>query len=223
MRFFLLISLMFLSIVVRAESTNNDLVQFKISSLQLFSSFSSFTYFQGDERNRARLFKAKDQANRDLARLENPEAVLVDKWNDVIAYVERYESFNFDGGDMGLEVSWSILRREFNIIIDPLIAQKMNPIDVLKINMEIILSQYMGYANSTTGGYNVSSSEESLEKKIESFTQSLQKFAKTDDKFQPLNKKWGYINGTLAAYNSNVAPFVVLYTYDSMRKMIASL
>ena len=223
MRFILLISLMFLSIVVRAESTNNNLVQFKISSLQLFSSFSSFTYFQGDDRNRARLLKAKDQANRDLASVENPETALVDKWNEVITYIERHEGFSFDGVDMSLEASWSILRREFNLIIDPLIVGKMNPIDVLQINMEIILSQYMGYANSTTGGYGVSFAEEPLEKKIDTLTQSLQQFAKTDEKFQPLNKKWGYINGTLSAYNSNVAPFVVLYTYESMRKMIASL
>ena len=223
MRYFLLISFMFLSLVARAESTNDRLVQFKISSLQLFSSFSSFTYFQGDERNRTRLLNAKEQGQRDLAAIENPDTALVDKWKEVITYVERHEDFNFDGVDMSLEASWSILRREFNIIIDPLIVGKVNPIDVLQINMEIILSQYMGYANSTTGGYGVSFAEESLENKINALTQSIQQFTEADERFQPLSKKWGYINGTLLAYNSNVAPFVVLYTYDSMRKMIASL
>ena len=221
MKIFLLISLMFLSMVTRAEATNN-LVQFKISSLQLFSSFSSFIYFQGDERNRARLLKAKEKGSRDLALIENPEVELVSKWTGLVSYIERYEDFNFDGVDMSLEASWSILRREFNLIIDPLISGNMNPVDALQINMEVILSQYMGYANSTTGGYGVSFAEEPMENMIDALTQELKALANTDKKYHELNKKWGYINGTLLAYNSNVAPFVVLYTYDSMRRMIAS-
>jgi len=43
-----------------------------------------------------------------------------------------------------------------------------------------------------------------------------------DAKYKPLARKWGYIEKTLLAYNSNVAPFVVMHTFDKMRTMIAS-
>jgi hypothetical protein len=42
-----------LPLVSNAETDNDNLLQFKLFSLQFFSSFSAFIYFQGDDRNRA--------------------------------------------------------------------------------------------------------------------------------------------------------------------------
>lgn len=58
-----------------------------------------------------------------------------------------------------MEASCSIHRKEFNKIIDPLIRGDLAVIDDLQLKLESILSQYLGYANSSTGGYGVSFGE----------------------------------------------------------------
>lgn len=218
----LLISLILVSFVSRAESDSDPIIQFKISSLQLFSSFSSFIYFQGDDRNRTRLLNAKNRGDQAIAALPDSDVELKLKWKQISEYVESYQSHNFDGVDMSLEGGWSILQRELNELIAQKKATKATGISAIQINMETILSQYMGYANSTTGGYGVSYGDTPLEDQIKSLKQELAILADADSQYQPLVKKWSYIQGTLLAYNSNVAPFVVLHTFDGMRKMIAS-
>ena len=218
----LAVSLIFLSLASRAESDSHPMIQFKISSLQLFSSFSSFIYFQGDDRNRTRLLNAKNRGDQAIAALPDSEVELKLKWKEISEYVESYQSYNFDGVDMSLEGGWSILQRELNELIAGKAVTKATGISAIQINMETILSQYMGYANSTTGGYGVSYGDTPLEDQIKSLKQELTILADADSRYQPLVKKWSYIQGTLLAYNSNVAPFVVLHTFDGMRKMIAS-
>ena len=222
MKIFVLIGLMILSLASWAEQPTDNYIKFKISSLQLFSSFSSFIYFQGNDRNRARLLTAKEQGNQAIALLPDSEVALKEKWKEITDFVALYQSYDFDGADMSLEAGWSIHQREFNKIIDDRATGEIQTIDEFQIKMETILSQYMGYANSTTGGYGVSYADIPLDKLVENMGQELIELAKTDSKYQPLQKRWNYIQGTLLAYNSNVAPFVVLHTFDGMRKMIAS-
>lgn len=222
MKIFVLIGLMILSLASWAEQSTDNFIKFKISSLQLFSSFSSFIYFQGDERYRTRLLAAKEQGNKAIALLPDSEVALKEKWKEITDYVALYQSYEFDGADMSLEAGWSIHQREFNKIIDARTTGDIQVVDAFQIKMETILSQYMGYANSTTGGYGVSYADIPLDKQVENMSQELLELAKTDSKYQPLQKRWNYIQGTLLAYNSNVAPFVVLHTFDGMRKMIAS-
>jgi hypothetical protein len=50
----------------------------------------------------------------------------------------------------------------------------------------------------------------------------LSELAQIDNKYQSLFKQWSYIQKPLLAYNTNVAPFIVLHTFDRMRKIIAS-
>ena len=222
MKIFVLIGLMILSLASWAEQPTDNYIKFKISSLQLFSSFSSFIYFQGNDRNRARLLAAKEQSNQAIALLPDFDVALKEKWKEITDFVELYQSYAFDGADMSLEAGWSIHQREFNKIIDARTTGDIHTIDEFQIKMETILSQYMGYANSTTGGYGVSYADIPLDKLVENMGQELIELAKTDSKYQPLQKRWNYIQGTLLAYNSNVAPFVVQHTFDGMRKMIAS-
>ena len=68
----------------------------------------------------------------------------------------------------------------------------------------------------------MSSCDIPLEKQINNRTEELAALAQADDQYQPLLRKWNYIRRTLLAYNSNVAPFVVMHTFDKMRIMIAS-
>ena len=222
MKYSLLISFMFLSLLCRAESDIEDITQFKIASLQVFSSFSSFIYFQGDDRNRVRLAEAKIRGDQFISSLPDSEVELKLKWKEVSEYVAVYQIHNFDGVDMSLEGGWSILQNELNSITAARSIGKAGRMDEIQITMESILSQYMAYANSTTGGYGVSSGEIPLEKQINNMTEELVALAQADDQYQPLLRKWNYIRRTLLAYNSNVAPFVVMHTFDKMRTMIAS-
>jgi hypothetical protein len=217
----LVFSFIVLSLATRAESNVDNLNQFKISSLQVFSSFSSFIYFQGDDRNRTRLLTAMAGGDKTNSLLSDEDIELKLKWKQISDYVASYQAHDFDGADMSLEGGWSILQGELSKIIAERNVAPVEGIADIQIKMESILTQYMAYANSTTGGYGVSYGSIPLEDQIKTLKQKLTDLAQADAKYQPLLRKWSYIQGTLLAYNSNVAPFVVLYTFDGMRKMIS--
>jgi hypothetical protein len=217
----LVFSLTFLSWFSHAEDYSDKVTQFKISSLQLFSSFSSFIYFQGDDRNRTRLVNAKNLGDQAISELPDSDVALKLKWQQVSDYVNDYQTYEFNGADMSLEGGWGLLQGELNVIVSALEATPPSGISSIQIDLETILGQYMAFANSTTGGYGVSNNDIPLEDQINAMTKVLIELAQADVKYQPLLRKWNYIKSTLLAYNSNVAPFVVLYTFDSIRKMIA--
>jgi hypothetical protein len=214
-----IIILFSLPVVCSAESNNDNLLQFKISSLQLFSSFSAFIYFQGDDRNRTRLLNAKEKGDQAISLLPNSKLKL--KWIDISNFVASYKTHRFDGLDMSMEVGWSIHQKELIAILAERNKVEATGIADVQIKMEIILSQYMGYANSTTGGYGVSYGNVSLEEQIEIMQKELSELAQADNKYQSLFEQWSYIHKALLAYNTNVAPFIVLHTFDRMRKIIA--
>ncbi|MFT7411331.1 MAG: hypothetical protein ACI9EX_001942 [Oleispira sp.] len=216
-----IIILFSLPVVCSAESNNDNLLQFKISSLQLFSSFSAFIYFQGDDRNRTRLLNAKEKGDQAISLLPNSKLKLKLKWIDISNFVASYKTHRFDGLDMSMEVGWSIHQKELIAILAERNKVEATGIADVQIKMEIILSQYMGYANSTTGGYGVSYGNVSLEEQIEIMQKELSELAQADNKYQSLFEQWSYIHKALLAYNTNVAPFIVLHTFDRMRKIIA--
>jgi hypothetical protein len=217
------IMLFSLPMICSAESNNDNLLQFKISSFQLFSSFSAFVYFQGDDRNRTRLLNAKKKGDQAISLLPDSElkSKLKLKWIDLSDYVASSISYRFDGLDTSMEVGWTILQKELIATLAERHTAKATGIVDIQIKMETILSQYMGYANSTTGGYGVSYGDLSLEEQIKIMQKELSALAQADNKYQSLFKQWNYIQTALLAYNTNVAPFVVLHTFDRMRKIIA--
>ena len=234
----LIISFIFLSLATHAESDSDSdsdsdsFTQFKISSLQLVSSFSSFIYFEGDKRNQLRLQQAKIKGDQALAKLTVPNPELTLKWQQISDYLDSSQVYQFD---VNLEAGWSILQGELSQIIkeyEATLAFEENAsvqtisnakqISLLQVKMETILSRYMAFANSTLGGYGISSKGTPLEQQIKSVSIELQKLAAQDVKYKPLANKWGYIDKTLLAYNSNVAPFVVMHTFEQMRKIIAA-
>jgi hypothetical protein len=133
---------------------------------------------------------------------------------------------------MSLEGGWSILRGELTDItqklessIQPQAVNQQNAelnILNLQLNMEKVLSQYMGYANSTTGGYGVSYGDTPLEQQIEEISSEVKALAEANKQHQYIAKQWRYIEKTLLAYNSQVAPFVVLHTFDKIRKHVSN-
>lgn len=217
----LIISLVFFSLFSHGDEYSDKVNQFKISSLQLSSSFSSFIYFQGDDRNRTRLMNAKNMGDQAILELPDSDVALKLKWKQVSDYVNSYQAYDFNGADMSLEGGWSLLQGELNSVISDLGLPAAKGIVGIQVDLETILGQYMAFANSTTGGYGVSNNGIPLEDQINAMTQRLVELAQTDTKYQPLLRKWNYIRRTLLAYNSNVAPFVVYHTFDSIRRMIA--
>jgi hypothetical protein len=227
---FITITFLFLSLVCRAESETKSLVQFKIASLQLLSSFSSYIYFEGDKRNTARLNEAKIRGDQALSNLPVPNSALSLKWQQMSDYLDSSQERQFD---VNLEAGWSIVQVELDQIIEAyesiLALEEVkkdiptdNKISDLQIKMETILSRYMAFANSTMGGYGISSKGTPLKEQIELVSKDMAKLAEEDDKYKPLARKWKYIEKTLLAYNSNVAPFVVMHTYGKMREIIAT-
>ncbi len=218
----LLLILLSVSSATRAQVPADQFVNVRISSLQLFSAFASFIYFQGNDKSLARVQTALQKGDAAISALPDSETELKDKWQQITDYVAFNKNHKFDGVSMSLEAGWSIQQREFNKMIDQRTPKNLTGLDDVQIKMEIILSQYMGYANSTTGGYGVSYALVPLEKRINSVSQQLEILADKNPEYQELQKRWNYIQNTLLSYNSNVAPFVVLHTFEKMRAMIAA-
>lgn len=218
----LLLSLLGIAPASRAQVPADEFVNIRISSLQLFSAFSSFIYFQGNDKSLARVQLARKKGDEAMAALPDTETELKDKWQQIIDYVTLNRDHKFDGVSMSLEAGWSIQQREFNKMIDGRTPQNLAGLDDVQIKMEIILSQYMGFANSTTGGYGVSYALVPLEQRINEVTEQLDALTQKHPEYQNLQKRWNYIQKTLLSYNSNVAPFVVLHTFEKMRAMIAA-
>jgi hypothetical protein len=228
MQYALIFSLIFFCLTCRAESDLEKVTQFKIASLQLLSSFSAYIYFEGDDLNKTRLQQAKIHGDEALVNLSDNNADLKLKWQQISAYVEASQGREFD---VNLEAGWSILLEELNQIIKqqevtvntPNVSiSDLSTITKLHVKMESILSRYMAFANSTLGGYGITSQGIPLENEIETVTLGLSKLAEKNAKYVKLSKKWEYIENTLLAYNSNVAPFVVMHTFDNIRKIIAN-
>ena len=228
MQYALIFSLIFFCLPCRAESDLEKVTQFKIASLQLLSSFSAYIYFEGDDLNKTRLQQAKIHGDEALVNLSDNNADLKLKWQQISAYVEASQGREFD---VNLEAGWSILLEELNQIIKqqevtvntPNVSiSDLSTITKLHVKMESILSRYMAFANSTLGGYGITSQGIPLENEIETVTLGLSKLAAKNAKYVKLSKKWEYIENTLLAYNSNVAPFVVMHTFDNIRKIIAN-
>lgn len=230
MKKLVLLALLSLPVLSVADTSQQKIIQFKISSLQLFSSFSSFMYFHGDDRNRNRLLQAQSRGDQAILALASSNNELLNKWNQISEYTKLYQEQNSNESDMSLEAGWSILQGELATIVKTLekgssdtnSLSKQSDIISVQVRMEMILSRYMAYANSTTGGYGVSYGEIPLEKQIADVSERLAQLVKVDSKYGSIMKQWKYIQGTLLAYNSNVAPFVVLHTFDKMRKLIAA-
>ncbi|MBL4880145.1 MAG: hypothetical protein JKX82_02355 [Oleispira sp.] len=222
----LVITLMFLSLACHAESDMDKAVQFKIASLQLLSSFSSYIYFEGDSRNQVRLHQAKIQGDKALLELSVPNQELSLKWKQISDYLDSSQGDQFD---VNLEAGWSILQLELSQTLETyeagLAVDKEtvagNNISNLQVKMEIILSRYMAFANSTLGGYGITSKGDPLEDQIKAVSVDMAELVEKDAKYKPLARKWRYIEKTLLAYNSDVAPFVVMHTYGKMREMLA--
>ena len=228
----LVITFMFLSLACHAESDVDKVVQFKIASLQLLSSFSSYIYFEGDKKSVARLNQSKMRGDQALSNLAIPNPALSLKWQQISDYLESSQGREFD---VNLEAGWSILQVELNQAVEayedtldldkgevPQGLSAENKISNLQVKMETILSRYMVFANSTWGGYGISSKGIPLNEQIESVSKDMVELAEADDNYKPLARKWKYIEKTLLAYNTNVAPFVVMHTYEKMREMIAA-
>lgn len=212
---------------------NFPLLSFEISSHQLSSAFSAFIYFEGGEKHLKRVQQAVASSEQRFQALEDKPAGLQTAWSVVKAHVKRYESHVFNGVDMSLEGGWSLALNKLQSEIEALKAAQPVEADQqqsihyqalsFNLSLENLLSQYMSIANSTTGGYGVSRGDLSIEDRVAMTETLLMALKKSGQNVDAVNRKWQYIKKTILAYNSNIAPFVVIHTIETIRKKSAHL
>jgi hypothetical protein len=204
------------------------LIEVKLATLQLSSAYSAFVYFQGDKRNLKRLQAALDKGNEALTSLNVPSSNLHKKWQKSIEHINSIQAVQFDGSDIGHDVKWSLLQKDLNAELAKLesASKEVTAVDsifellTLQLKMENLLSQYMTFSNAITGSYGSIRNEIPFEQQVENITTGLASFEVNNENINKVRSKWKYIKKTLLAYNSNVAPFVVLHTYDKIRSEI---
>ena len=215
-----------LSSQVQAQQT--PLIEVKLATLQLSSAYSAFVYFQGDKRNVKRLQTALGKGNEALTSLNVPSSNLHKKWQQSIEHINSIQAYQFDGSDIGHDVKWSLLQKDLNVELAKLeseskeVAENNSTYELLtlQLKMENLLSQYMTFSNAITGSYGSIRNEIPFEQQVENITTGLASFEVNNENINKVRSKWKYIKKTLLAYNSNVAPFVVLHTYDKIRSEI---
>jgi len=215
------------------SGSDYPLLNFEISSHQLSSAFSAFIYFEGGDKHLRNINQALTNTEAQLQALTIKNAGLEKAWADAKAHVERYEGHVFNGFDMSLEGGWSLVQNAMQAEI--LALKQTNPVSdeakqgqiylllSFRLSLEELLAQYMSIANSTTGGYGVSRGELSIEDRVAMTEDLLQKLKSSGANVDAINRKWQYIKKTILAYNSNIAPFVVIHTVDTIRKQSARL
>lgn len=227
-RFIFGLSVLYLGLVNHSKAQSAELLEVKLATLQLSSSYSAFVYFQGDHRNLKRLQTALSKGNDALTSLNVPSTDLQQKWQKSVQFVNAIQQYQFDGSDVGLDVKWSLLLKDLNEELSTFEDKSSNKKGVdakmglllLQLKMENILSQYMTFSNAITGSYGSIRNEIPFEQQVENITTGLASFEGDNENINKVRSKWKYIKKTLLAYNSNVAPFVVLHTYDKIRSEI---
>lgn len=235
MKFLTLLVSILLSSWTHANTDARSLLEFKLASVQLSASFSAFLYFQGDKRNILRLHSARRNGDEALEKITSSSEVLTKRWKNIVYYLEKNSGHQFDDSDISLAVSWSLLQRELNEELDKLISNSneasssytitdnATEILTLQLKMENILSQYMTFANATTGSYGSIRNEIPFEQQIENITVDMNTLSQGKEQYDSLKRNWKYIKKTLLAYNSNIAPYIVLHTFDKMRVDISEV
>lgn len=226
MKFLVLLTTLVFSSSTFANFDNRALIEFKLASVQLSASFSAFLYFKGDKRNILRLHSARKKGDEALAKLTLSSSVLNQRWQNIVYYLEKNSGHQFDDSDIGLGVSWSLLQRELNEELHALMANNNGEVTAshnsmslltLQLKMENILAQYMTFSNATTGSYGSIRNEIPFEVQIEKISDDIEQLSLNTEKLDNLKRNWQYIKRTLLAYNSNIAPYIVLHTFDKMR------
>jgi hypothetical protein len=227
-KFLLKISTLIFWLSSQVQAQQTSLIEVKLATLQVSSSYSAFVYFQGDTRNLKRLQTALDKGNEVLTSLNVPSSELHKKWQQSIEHINSIKAYQFDGSDIGHDVKWSLLQKDLNAELVKLEGTSKEAAGsdstfellTLQLKMENLLSQYMTFSNAITGSYGSIRNEIPFEQQVENITTGLASFEVNNKNINKVRSKWKYIKKTLLAYNSNVAPFVVLHTYDKIRSEI---
>lgn len=235
MRILRYLILMVLSLPAWSQANAEDfpLLSFEVSTQQLSSAFSAFIYFEGGEKHLKRVKSAVAHSEDLFQALPDKTPALNNAWYAAKAHVKQYEGHVFNGFDMSLEGGWSLAQNALQAEIQalknaqPVSAdlQQDKAYQTLSFNLalETLLSQYMSIANSTTGGYGVSRGDLSIEDRVAMTESLLMTLKDSGQNVDAINRKWQYIKKTILAYNSNIAPFVVIHTIETIRKKSAQL
>ena len=215
MRVFFVVICLLLSTKSLADQT---LEQLELLSYRLSSSFGAFIFFEGQQDYLQRAEQNLSRGSELLTHIEGQHPDIHKLWHQAEDFIEQNTHRSFEGVDMTLEASWSLLTLELQEKISKLTAQNYSsPAVKLQIELEQILVHYMKFANSTVGGYGVSLSHKTIEQRVADAQQLLnENFAKQ----RRLQRKWNYIKRTVLAYNSNTAPYIVIKVFDDMRELI---
>lgn len=204
-----------------------DATAFEVASHQLASAFSAFVYFEGGQRH----LKAIDQrlvaAQQKLALIKTPPEKMMASWLAIEDYLVQHRGHVFNGVDMSLEGGWGIIQNQFRSELKTYkaslpAAKPSNELKLLNYTLELeeLLSQYMAYANSTTGGYGVSRGGLTIEERVQRVESQMAELKGSGVDVAQMQRKWAYIKKTILAYNSDIAPFVVIHTMNNIRKNI---
>jgi hypothetical protein len=211
-------------------STAEDLIDFEISIKQMSSHYRAFIFFDGDDKYKKSLLSIASQASRfDEVLGDKPQ--LSSRWKAFIDQVYR----NFAEGsavhDVNLQANWTLKSDELNNALSEEKKRKLSNelledplsddyVRLVLLKMESILTSYMVLTNPV-GSYGISAESIDIDIQVVEVTGMLERLNLQDESLKRVARKWSFIKKVLLKYNTKVAPFVVLHSYDKMRKDIS--
>ena len=210
-------------------SCAEDLIDFEIAINQLSSYYRAYIFFDGDDKYKKPLLSIASNASKfDGVLKEKPQ--LSTKWKAFIGQVH----LNFEEGgavhNVNLQANWTLKsdelnnelkvekkeRSSHNVLEDPLSEDYVR---LILLRMEKILTSYMVLTNPV-GSYGISAESIDIDLQVVEVSTMLERLNLQDESLKRVSIKWNFIKKVLLKYNTRVAPFVVLHSYDKMRKDI---
>ena len=215
--------------LVSSFSVAEDLIDFEISIKQMSSHYRAFIFFDGEEKYKKSLLSIASQASKYDEILEDKPQLSV-RWKAFINQLNR----SFEDGsavhDVNLQANWTLKSDELNNALNEEIKNNLpkaldeNPesqsyVRLVLLKMERILTSYMILTNPV-GSYGISAETIDIDLQVVEVTAMLERLNLENESLKRVARKWNFIKRVLIKYNTKVAPFVVLHSYDKMRKDI---
>jgi hypothetical protein len=219
----------FILFLFSSLSVAEDLIEFETSINQISSYYRAYIFFEGDNRYKNSILKITSKAS-DFDALLNNRPQLKLKWR---AFVDQLH-LGLEDENSSLNINaqghWEIKAYELNNALNNEVKKSLKnkqledphseqSIRLLLLKMERILTSYMAMTN-VMGSVGIMAGSIDLNAKIIEVSEMLILLNSQDTYLKRVEKKWDFINKVLLKYNTNLAPFIVLHSYEKMRKNI---
>lgn len=222
MRSISVVLLCFISVLSMAD----DFIDFETSAHRLSSYYRAYIFFEGDKKYKTLIAEIASKASvYDELLAEKPQ--LLQQWHKLAAQVNQVLANENDIRNVNTQAHWEMTLADLNRILkDEVENGSYNKsfsdvnsdeyIRLVLLRMEKILAIYMALTNPV-GGFGISAESPALDEKTLEISTMLAAIKSPSPALSRVVKKWGFVKKIILKYNTNIAPYIVMHSYNKIR------